>query len=47
MMSPDPLSREGAPRERQEDMGDGPLVGAQRTRSRLMASALCFPRNVV
>ncbi len=25
-----PLTREGAPREHQEEMGDGPLVGAQR-----------------
>ena len=25
----DPLSREGAPREHQEEMGDDPVVGAQ------------------
>ena len=25
-----PLSREGAPREYQEEMGDGPVVGAER-----------------
>ena len=29
-MRNDPLIREGAPRERQEEMGDGPVVGAQR-----------------
>ncbi len=29
-MRNDPLSREGAPREHQEEMGDGPVVGAQR-----------------
>ena len=26
-MRNDPLSREGAPREHQEEMGDGPVVG--------------------
>ncbi len=25
-----PLTREGGPREHQEEMGDGPVVGAQR-----------------
>ena len=29
-MRNDPLTREGAPREHQEEMGDGPVVGAQR-----------------
>ncbi len=44
-MRNDPLSREGAPREYQEEMGDGPVVGTQRGGSRLMASALCFPKE--
>ena len=29
-MRNDPLTREGAPRGQQEEVGDGPLVGAQR-----------------
>ena len=29
-MRNDPLTREGPPREHQEEMGDGPVVGAQR-----------------